>query len=226
MSASARTSPATNWLSRFHELGAIWEATDPDAPHVKTSLAGSHVDRYFNSDAVLSWPDITEEIVRTILQPQLAQRRLRPDWVVGYAPFGLFLAQAAARALHARCAYTDPSAKYDTYFQIQSGDSILVVADDMYTGGSVLKTISQLERRGATVLPIIFCLVNLSGKKALAEREILAAGEMAANTYRADECQMCRHGSTALTPRPNWHVLLPAATHQGARADRGVPRAR
>jgi orotate phosphoribosyltransferase len=208
MPADPRPVSSGRWLSCFRELGAVWEAGDADAPHVKTSLAGAHVDKYFNSDAVLSRPELTAEIVRSILQPELLRRELTPAWIVGYAPFGLFLAHAAAHALRTRCAYSDPTAEYDTYFDIQPADPVLVVADDMYSGGSVAKTITQLQRREATVLPIVFCLVNLSGKAALGEREIVSVGAMSTNIYPAEECPLCKQGSPALTPRPNWHTLL------------------
>ena len=202
-----RADASAEWMGRFRELGAIWEASGASAPHVKTSLAGSHVDRYFNSDAVMAWPDITAEIVRTVLVPEMRRREATPDWVIGYAPFGLFLAHAAAHALGARCAYSDPAAQYDTYFDIRPSESVLVVADDMYSGGSVTKTIKQLESREATVIPVVFCLVNLSGKAMLGAREIVSVATLSTKIYPAEACPLCKEGSPALIPRPNWDTL-------------------
>ncbi len=206
-------------MSRFRSLGAVWEAGDPDAPHVKTSLGGSHVDKYFNSDVIVARPDLTAEIVQTVLLPEMLHRNAAPDWVVGYAPFGLFLAHAAAHALKARCAYSDPAVEYDTYFDIQASESVLVVADDMYSGRSVLRTVEKLESRNAIVLPAVFCLVNLSGKTMLGPREIVSVGTLQANIYPGDACPLCEHGSTALTPRPNWSVLSASAAATGSLAD-------
>jgi orotate phosphoribosyltransferase len=197
-------------MERFRDIGAVWEFTDVGTPHVKTSLGGSHVDKYFNSDVVVASPLLTAEIVESVLVPELRQRHLTPDWIVGYAPFGLFLAYAAADALGARCAYSDPGAEYDTYFDIRPTESVLVIADDMFSGRSVVRTIEKLEARRAKIMPTVFCLVNHSGRATLGEREILAVGTLATNIYAADACPLCSKGSSALAPRPNWDVFSAA----------------
>lgn len=192
----------------FRQIGAVWEAGRPSGPHVRTSLDGSHVDKYFNSDVVVASPKLTTQVVESILVPELSKTGLAPDWILGYAPFGLFIAHAVAQVLDTQCAYSDPSGGYATHFEISASESVLVIADDIYSGGSVLKTIAQVERRGALVAPMIFCLANMSGKRQLGGREIISAVELDAHTYSAGTCPLCAEGSPALAPRPNWQALV------------------
>jgi len=197
-----------DWADLFRQIGAVWESRQPGEPHVQTSLGGSHVDKYFNSDVVVSSPRLTTQVVESVLVPELSRAPRMPDWVLSYAPFGLFLAHAVAQALNARCAFSDPTSDYATHFDISASESVLVIADDIHSGASVLKTIEQIERRGATVSPTIFCLANLSGKSSLGERRILSAATLEPHRYSADRCPLCAEGSPALSPRPNWPTLL------------------
>ncbi len=192
----------------FRQIGAVWEASRPGGPHVRTSLDGSHVDKYFNSDVVVASPSLTTQIVKSVLVPELSKTGLAPDWVLGYSPFGLFIAHAVAQALDTQCAYSDPSGGYVTHFEIGPSESVLVIADDIHSGSSVLKTIAQVEHRGAWVIPTIFCLANMSGKRQLGRREILSAVELDAHSYSAETCPLCAEGSPALAPRSNWRALV------------------
>jgi len=182
---------------------------------VQTSLGGSHVDKYFNSNVVVASPELTAQIVESVLVPALSRLIEAPDWVLSYAPFGLFLAHAAAQALDARCAYSDPRSEYAINFDIRASDSVLVIADDVHSGSSILKTIEQVERRGAQAAPAIFCLANLSGKSALGEREIISAVTLEPHRYQAEACPLCAEGSSALAPRPNWPLLLASTRPRG-----------
>jgi orotate phosphoribosyltransferase len=147
------------------------------------------------------------QVIASVLVPALRDRNLAADWVVGYAPFGLFVAHAAAYTLEARCGYTDPASSYDINFDIRESETVLVVADDIHSGRSVVETIAALERRGAAALPMVFCLVNLSGSDVIASREVVAAGVLEANSYAEGECPLCAQGSAAVTPRPHWREL-------------------
>lgn len=200
-----RSTQDAEWTGRFREIGALWEAGGASGAHVKTSLGGAHVDKYFNSDVVLASPPLTAQIIASALLPRLS--RLSPDWVISYAPFGLFLAHAVAQAWGARCAYANPSDGYATHFPIASSESVLVVADDIYSGNSILRVIEQAELRGANVSPALFCLANMSGAEQLNGREIISAAALRAERFEAEACPMCAEGSPALLPRPNWQAL-------------------
>jgi orotate phosphoribosyltransferase len=196
-----------DWLGRFRTRGAVWEAGIAEGPHVKTSLQGKHVDKYFNSDCILSSPPLVEEVVRSVLVPAVAECDLAPTWVVSYAPFGLFLAYACAEVLGARCGYSVPDAGFEIDFAIRRSDSVLLVADDVYSGTSVARTVEAVERKGATVIPLVFALANLSGEAHIGGRRICAAMALAAQTYPEHRCPFCERGSQAILPRPNWALL-------------------
>jgi orotate phosphoribosyltransferase len=197
-----------DWLERFRASGAVWEAgAHGGAPHVKTSLQGKHLDKYFNSDRVLSRPRLVGDVVRSVLVPKLDELGWSPTWVVSYAPFGLFLAYASADILNASCGYVVPEEGYSTGFAIEPSDSVLVVADDIYSGTSIAATVDAIAQRGARVLPFVFALANLSGEANLGEQSIVAAATLPAQRYEETECPLCERGSPALLPRPNWELF-------------------
>ena len=196
-----------DWQTRFEEMGAFWRHSGGLAPHVKTSMSGKHVDAYFNSDVILSSPELTEEIIESVLIPELQKTDIRPDWVVGYAPYSIPVAQMAARVLAAKFGYSRPDLDFDISFIVRPGDTALVVADDMYGGGATLGTIVKLESMGVEVVPIVFCLANLSGKEKLDDRTIIAASSLKATRYKPDTCALCKNGSEALVARDEWSRL-------------------
>jgi orotate phosphoribosyltransferase len=197
----------TDWLGRFQQEKVIWQMINNHDPHVKTSMLGEHVNAYFNSDIVTSRPELLEQAINDILLPVIQSAKLKPDWVVSYAPYGLFIAYACARKLNAKCGYTNPNDDYKTSFRISPSEKVLVIADDIYSGAGVRKTIVTLENMNATVLPIVFCLANLSGSAELDNREITSAAYRPAQRYQADTCLFCEQGSEALLARPNWEQL-------------------
>ncbi len=195
------------WQDKLEEMGAFWRYQGDNAPHVKTSMSGKHVDAYFNSDVILSDPTLTEEIIESVLISKLQEMDVRPDWVVGYAPYSIPVAQMAARILEAKFGYSRPGLDFDISFNIQPGDTALVVADDMYGGGATLGTIAKLESMGVEVVPVVFCLANLSGNEKLDDRTIIAATSLKATKYQPDACALCEDGSEALVARDNWAKL-------------------
>ncbi|HEX6667338.1 MAG TPA: hypothetical protein VF081_12165 [Solirubrobacterales bacterium] len=174
---------------------------------MKTSLGGAHMDKYFNSDLVLASPELTAAVVTSVLTPELKRLEVAPDWVISYAPYGLFVAHAVASAIGTRCAYGDPAIGYETHFEIASQELVLIVADDINSGRSVVKMIEQVEILGARAAPIVFCLANLSGASRLADREIVSAVALDARRFKEEACPLCDEGSPALLPRPNWNAL-------------------
>lgn len=172
--------------------------------HIKTSMIGEHVDAYFNSDIITSQPAVLNEIVKTVLVPFVSQSNEKPDWIVSYAPYGLFIAYSSAEQLNTKCGYTIPQDNYKTDFKVPKTSTVLVVADDMYSGSGVAKTITTLEQMGVKVLPFVFCLANLTGSVKLGDRTIVSAVSITARRYPSDNCEFCKKGSKAVLARPNW----------------------
>lgn len=204
------------WLNTYRKSEALWEMTDPMAPHVETSMGGEHVSAYFNSDVITAYPRTLDRIVVTTLVPEMKKRYLDPDWVFTYAPFGILVASACAGRLNAqiynrrdqiRTGYVDPKNGYKTTFGIKPEETALVVSDDIYSGGGIKRTIKVLESMGVEVLPVVFTLANLSGSSNLGDREIIAGVHIEADRFKADECEMCANGSEAVNARSNWDLL-------------------
>jgi orotate phosphoribosyltransferase len=199
------------WEQTFRELDAVHEHVgepSPHVPHVATSMSGKHIGgAYFNSDKVTARPDVVRDVITNKWYPQLRRRLIVPTWLVGYRPFSDGLAVAAATEMDAQGAFSDPENGYNIDAQLKPGDTAVAVADDIYTGGALNKTIEQLERRGVRVLGAVLCLANMSGKPNLGDREIIAAAAFEADPRPESECLHCAVGSVALLPRPNWDIL-------------------
>ncbi len=154
----------------------------------------------------------------------LVSMGLVPDRVIGHAPFAEVPAMALARGLRARghqtlFAYARLSGQglYVSTFPIQRGEKIVVVADDVVSGASTVKTAHDAESHGGIILPVVPCLANLSLREALSlgpgreELPFLAASTFEPTVYRTREvpCDLCAMGSIALSPREgqNWAEL-------------------
>lgn len=206
MSANGKSN--SKWFDIFLSEKAIWQHKDHQNLHVKTSMMGEHVDAYFNTDKIVSKPRLLEAIARDVLIPELAKVNASPDWVFSYAPYGLFNAYECAKQTDSSCGYTLPSEEYITNFVIPPRSKVLVVADDIYSGSGTLKTIASLEQMGTEVLPIVYCLANMSNSSELKDgRKIVSAVKIHTNRYSASECPLCKAGSKAVSSRPNWDQL-------------------
>ncbi|TAK95880.1 hypothetical protein EPO05_03210 [Patescibacteria group bacterium] len=185
---------------------AIWKY-DHSKFHVQTSESGMHSDLYLNTDYVVSDVPLIENIVKNIFSKELGLRNIQPDWVISYPPFGLAIAYALARQIGAKFGYADT--KTETCdFDIRKGDVVTVVGDDIYSGGSIKKTIKILDGLGAKVQSPIFTIGNFSGAKTLLDLEIVSAIAEKGNLYPESDCPMCKAGSKAVLPRPNWNKLI------------------
>ena len=208
----AMTDKELKWIKRFQSMGALWQMSDTKSPHVQTSMSGTHVDAYFNSDIVTCQPELLDQIVEDTLLPVLKFRDFKPDWIFTYAPYGILTADAIARKLGVKCGYTNPLTDNFTGFKVTDNSTVLVVSDDIYGGGGILGTIKALENIGAKVIPIVFALANLSGNTELEGREIISAIQLHCNQYGAALCPLCKHGSKALIARSNWEELQSVST--------------
>lgn len=206
MSVSGKSN--SKWFDIFLSEQAIWQHKDHEQLHVKTSMLGEHVDAYFNTDKITSKPRLLEAVAEDVLIPELAKLNVSPDWVFSYAPYGLFNAYECAKQTDSSCGYTLPSDDYKTNFPIPTRSKVLVVADDIYSGLGTLKTILTLEQMGMEVLPIVYCLANMTNSSELKDgRKIVSAVKIHTNRYHPEECPLCKAGSKAVFSRPNWDDL-------------------
>lgn len=170
--------------------------------HIQTSESGLHSNQYLNTDYIISDPTLVELIVKEIFTPELAKKNIKPDRIVTYPPFGLPIAYALAKSTWAKFAYIDPQTK-TCNFNIQKDDIIVLVWDDIYSGGSIKATIKIMKDIGAKITSPICTIGNFMGTQDIEGIEILSAISDTGNLYEATECPMCKTWSKAVLPRPN-----------------------
>ena len=98
-----------------------------------------------NTDFIVSDPKLVESIVKSVFIAELNARKIKPDWILSYPPFGLAIAYALARQTGAKFGYVDTK-KEECNFDIKPNDIIVVIGDDIYSGGSIKKTINIANR--------------------------------------------------------------------------------
>ncbi len=175
--------------------------------HVQTSESGMHSDLYLNTDYVISDSSLVEKIVKNIFSKELQSRKIKPDWIITYPPFGLAIAYALAREIGAKFGYVNTKAGICN-FDVKNGDIVIVIGDDIYSGGSLKKTINIVKDIGANIKSPIFTIGNFSGTKKLLNLEVFSVISEKGNLYSKENCPMCKSGSKAVLPRPNWSELI------------------
>ncbi len=185
---------------------ALWRY-DNSKLHVQTSESGLHSDLYLNTDCVISDVLLVEKIVKNVFSKELQLRKIKPDWIITYPPFGLALAYAFARESRAKFGYVNTKTNVCN-FDIKNGDKVIVVVDDIYSGESLKKTINIINEMNAKVKSPIFTIGNFFGTKKLLGLDVFSVISEKGNLYPKDNCPMCKSGSKAVLPRPNWNSLM------------------
>jgi len=185
---------------------ALWKYNNSKF-HVQTSESGLHSNLYLNTDFIISNVLLVEEIVKNIFSKELQSRKIKPDWIITYPPFGLAIAYALARETGAKFGYVDVKADICN-FDIKNDDIVIIIGDDIYSGGSLKKTINIVKDMGANIESPIFTIGNFSGAKKLLDLEVFSVISEKGNLYSKENCPMCKSGSKAVLPRPNWNKLM------------------
>jgi len=194
------------YIEKLMQANALWQYNNSGL-HVQTAKSGLHSDSYLNTDIVVSNPQLVEEIIKNVFCKELNIRNIKPDWIVTYPPEGIALAYAFARQIGAKMAYIDPKTE-ECNFEIREGDSVVVIGDDIYSGGSIKKAIMTLRGLEAKIEGPLLSIGNFSGTESLLGVEIVSAISQKGNLYDKNDCPMCKEGSKAVLPRPNWNALL------------------
>lgn len=216
------------WEQRLRAAGAVYERPggldDPRAPHVGPRLSGHHTSVYLNSARIIRHPRVVRELVENIWVPALAARDVRPDRIVGYAPYTNDIALALASAMDVEYAWAGRGSKTDSagnnifetdFLDGTEGGNAVLLADDLVSGGSLRRTAAALALRNVEVVGPVLCIGNMSGEEYLDGREIVSAATFDPDPemFTVRECGLrglCYIGSTAIAnPRnpENWAIL-------------------
>lgn len=165
--------------------------------------SGLHSSRYLQCARVLMQPDVA-----TQLGAQLAMA-LRPDLdaelphaVVSPAMGGVIVGHEVARAFGIAALFTERSEGVMSLrrgFVLEPGQEVIVVEDVITTGGSTREVMDVVRSKGAAVLAVGSLVDRSNGTVDLGvpRRSLL---QLDVPSYKAEECPLCRAGSTPQKP--------------------------
>jgi orotate phosphoribosyltransferase len=179
-------------LELFKKTGALLEGHFIYA-------SGRHGHQFLQAARVMQYPQHNERLCAA-LAAQFAGTQV--DLVVGPATGGIILAYETARHLNCRAAFTekvDGGMAMKRGFMLQPGTRVLVVEDIITTGGSVKKSITHLEERGATIVGV-GVLIDRSAGEAAFDYPFKALAELNMQSWSPDDCPYCRTGDPIIDP--------------------------
>ena len=188
----------------------IWRNTPQSEYHAKTSESGLHSDIYLNSDFITSNPTLLAELIQTKFVQELKLRNIHPDWVITYPPYGMVIGYELARQIWAKFAYINKE-EMSCSFAIAAWETAVIVADDIYTWGSLKDTTTILETMGVIILNPILSIANFWSLDSIAGLDVFSIISEKANLYKEEDCPFCKIWSNAIVPRGNWEKLIQRA---------------
>lgn len=190
----------------FIQNKSLWKY-DNSKYHVQTSESWLHTDLYLNTDTIVSNPKFLSQIVKEVFIEEIKKRELEIDWIITYPPFGLPIGYELASQIGAKFWYVD-TIRWTCDFDMQIWEKVLVVADDIYSGWSIKKTIQIIKDKWIEVIWPMFSIGNFSSTQEVAWLKVVSALSETGNLYEAKDCPMCEIWSEALLPRPNWEKIV------------------
>ncbi|MFN0008618.1 MAG: orotate phosphoribosyltransferase [Planctomycetota bacterium] len=167
--------------------------------------SGLHSDRYFQCALLLEDPARASSLAQELasrIRKKAGQARF--DLVIGPALGAVIWAHEVARALGARCQFTerkDGKMELRRGFKLSPGERVLVVEDVLTTGGSTREVIEVMKHYDVRPAAI-GAIVNRSGGNPFAKDglELFALAEVEVKTWKPEECPLCRAGGSAVKP--------------------------
>jgi orotate phosphoribosyltransferase len=206
------------WVAEYKRRGALWvHDNNPRRPHALLT-SRRHSSGFFDSGVAMQDPILLEKAVFDLLGRVSMDTLEDVSYVVGPAMGAITLAYEMARQMSHRNE-TDPTLPPSvlTAFaekiedgapgmvlkrvQPYPGSTCLPVEDVLTTGGSVEAMIRAIASSSCYLTGFLFCLVNRSGQKELAGKQVVPLIEMEMPTWEPSECPLCQKGSEAIRPK-------------------------
>jgi len=193
---TASTLNQTQLLDLFKSKGALLDG------HFILS-SGLHSNRYMQSALLLQYPDIAENLGRS-----LAQVFPGPvDVVVSPALGGLIIGQEVARAKKCRAIFSEKNDQGKPVlrrgFEISAGEKVIVIEDVITTGLSTSEVLNLVEQAGGTLVGV-GSIVNRSGKqneKLLRwKAPVHSLLTLEVQSWDPASCPLCKEGLPAVKP--------------------------
>jgi orotate phosphoribosyltransferase len=151
--------------------------------------SGLHSPVFLQKALVFMHPAETEMLCGALAE-KIAEAGIGPlDLVVSPAVGGLIPGYETARHLGVPAIYTERVAgdfELRRGFELQKGDSVIIVEDIVSTGLSIRECIACVRETGANVLAAA-CIIDRSGGKAELGVPLICLAEYEVPAYRADE---------------------------------------
>ena len=166
--------------------------------HFKLS-SGLHSEKYLQCALVLQDPDISEKMAKA-LAAKFAGAEI--NLVVGPALGAVTLAYEVARSLGVRGLFTerdDGKVVLRRGFTIGQGEKVLIVEDVVTTGLSTKEVIAAVTACGGVVVGVA-SIIDRSDVKPDYGVRFESLAKVIVQTYKQEECPLCKKGSAAIKP--------------------------
>ena len=195
------------WNRVFYDLGAVWEYSGGDVCALHT-LSGKVSDYYFNSEVISNNGETLEALCREVYLPQIKHSNLDIDAVASYPPYGVAFGNAMARGLGVPSYFLRSLDTGEIDDTLKRDARVLVVADDIFSGGSVSQTIRAVHARGGTVVPLVFAFGNFSGKTSIEGFEIVSVISRRVDVCDVADSPLVARGVRPVNAREYWGELF------------------
>lgn len=163
--------------------------------------SGLHSDQYFQCAKLLQYPALARQAGEALAALFEGQEI---DLVVAPAMGGLIIGHEVAAALGVRFVFGERSGDDNRMtirrgFDIEQGEKVLMAEDVITTGGSILELKQVVDDLGGKVMGYA-SIVNRSAKKIEFNAPWRSLITVKVNTYRPEDCPMCKEGSKPVKP--------------------------
>ncbi|MDR1523029.1 MAG: orotate phosphoribosyltransferase [Endomicrobium sp.] len=168
--------------------------------HFKLS-SGLHSDTYFQSALILQYPKEAGFLAHELTK-KVKENNITVDVVVSPAMGGVIIGYEMARVLGVRAIFTervDGSVLLRRGFSVKENEKVLIVEDVITTGLSTREVIDSLKPLGAKIVAVV-SLVDRSAGKVNFGVPNFSLLSLEVESYKEEECLMCKQGSIALKP--------------------------
>ncbi len=162
--------------------------------------SGRHSDKYMQCAKLFEHPKEAAELCGDLAKAASALGGI--DTAAGPAIGGIIMAYETARALGARCIFTEREEGRMTLrrgFSVSQGERIFVVEDVVTTGGSVAEVVALLKESGAEIVGV-GAVVDRSGGSAQFGVPFIPLMKMDVMSWTEDECPLCKEGKPIIKP--------------------------
>ena len=188
-------------------------------PHALLA-GGRHSDRYFNVNTVLQFPNIRRHLASE-LERKLRSKAGLMDAIISSSYAAISIGQAVAEAFRVISVFTEKEEKDQVWtgrFELPTGAIVLQVEELITTLETAKKVraavlrdnpnpVKFVEKDGKTVVATIVHRPSILPIK-YDSHTVIPLWEQEVHNWLPAECPLCKQGSIALKPKPNWQRFL------------------